>query len=447
MKNVIYSKLKINSISKKKIWSLTWPIILANLSIPLVGLTDASIMGHMPNTLYIAGVALSGIIFNFLFSIFSFLRMGTTGLISQAYGQQNYNEIWLCLYRVIIISLLIGGVILTFQNQLLAFAIYILAPDVKLEPIINQYFKIRILAIPAGLINMVILGWFFGIQKPKLIMLQLLIINFCNIILSLYFVLFLKWGVSGVAYGSVYSQYLGLIISILFIYKYKINRYSQKLDLKNIFLIPQLKKFGSISKELLIRTLCLIFIQSYLLYMASSIGIIELATIEILLIIFNFTSYGLDGFAHTAEALTGQAIGAKKKYLLQQSTKKTTEMAIIMAILISMIWFISKDIIINLITNIPELKKMVWELWPLLVATPLISVFAFQLDGIFIGATLVKEMRNSVILAMIIFLISIEIFSINGINLNELWLSFLIYLSIRGLVLMCYYSKVLKIIT
>ena len=201
-------------INRKKIWSLSWPIILANLTIPLIGITDTMIMGHMPSSLYIASIALGSIIFNFLYAGLNFLRMGTTGIISQQFGKKDFNEVLLSFFRALIIAIVIGIIFIVFKESILNLAIYVFNPSEEIKPLLKIYFFTRVVGLLAGLINMVFLGWFFGMQKTKSVMLQLVCINSMNIILSIYFCIILKYGIFGVALGSVIGQFSGLALSI-----------------------------------------------------------------------------------------------------------------------------------------------------------------------------------------------------------------------------------------
>ena len=199
-------------INRKQIWSLSWPVIIANLTIPLVGLTDTAIMGHMPTSEYIASIALGALIFTFIYAGLNFLRMGTTGIIAQNLGKKNSEEILLGFLRPIVLCFIFSFLIIISKDYILDFSIYILNPNHSLRQHMQEYFHLRILAIPFGLINLVFLGWFFGLQKPKSVLLQIIIINFFNISFSIYFALILNKGIQGIALGSVLAQISGFIV-------------------------------------------------------------------------------------------------------------------------------------------------------------------------------------------------------------------------------------------
>ena len=219
-------------INRKSIWSLSWPLIIANFTIPLVGLTDTIIMGHMPDSTYIAAIALGGIVFNFMYAGLNFLRMSTTGIVSQNLGSKDFDEVLLNLLRPLFIAFLIGLILLLSKDFLFNLSVYFLTPDEKLQKLYKEYLFIRMIGLPAGLLNVVFLGWFFGMQQTRPILIQLITINVVNVISSLYLAVILDYGIYGVALGSVMAQFSGLFISII-VFSYSL----KKLNLKIFILI------------------------------------------------------------------------------------------------------------------------------------------------------------------------------------------------------------------
>ena len=242
------------SINRKKIWSLSWPVIIANFTIPLVGLTDTVIMGHMPNSLYLASIAFGGIVFNFVYAGLNFLRMGTTGITAQKIGEKNHEEVFFSLIRPLLLAFFIGIFIYLLKNNIYNFSLYFLTPNKEVQDLFKEYLFIRLIGLPFGLINMVFLGWFFGMQKTKSVMLQLIIINFANIIFSIYFSVILDLGIYGVAIGSVIAQFSGLLISILMFSNFYKNLNFQKFNLKKIINFQNFSPLFLISKNLFLRT-------------------------------------------------------------------------------------------------------------------------------------------------------------------------------------------------
>ena len=433
-------------INRKKVWSLSWPLIIANFTIPLVGLTDTIIMGHMPDSLYLAAIAIGGIVFNFMYAGLNFLRMGTTGIVAQKFGENNFEEVFFSLLRPTLIAVSVGFILYLNRNYIYDLSVYFLTPDQQLLALYKEYLFIRMIGLPAGLLNIVFLGWFFGMQKTKSVMLQLVIINLMNVIASLYLAVYLEYGIFGVALGSVLAQISGLLLSIIiFLNHFKTLNFSS-FDLKKIINLNGFLNLFSISKNLFVRTMLLVSVQAYLIKKSGLIGVDQLATMEILIVIFGLSSYTLDAFAHAAESTVGVSIGSKNKKNIYKSIKNTTEFALSFSVLIGIVLYITDYYIINLFTNIPVLQNLTFDLWNLVIITPFISMLAFQLDGIFIGATLAKEMRNSMILSSLIFYLIIEFIIQDTLNLKNLYSCFLLFLILRGVFLTFYLPRVFKLI-
>ena len=433
-------------INRKKVWSLSWPLIIANFTIPLVGLTDTIIMGHMPDSLYLAAIAIGGIVFNFMYAGLNFLRMGTTGIVAQKFGENNFEEVFFSLLRPTLIAVSVGFILYLNRKYIYDLSVYFLTPDKQLLALYKEYLFIRMIGLPAGLLNIVFLGWFFGMQKTKSVMLQLVIINLMNVIASLYLAVYLEYGIFGVALGSVLAQISGLLLSIIiFLNHFKTLNFSS-FDLKKIINLNGFLNLFSISKNLFVRTMLLVSVQAYLIKKSGLIGVDQLATMEILIVIFGLSSYTLDAFAHAAESTVGVSIGSKNKKNIYKSIKNTTEFALSFSVLIGIVLYITDYYIINLFTNIPVLQNLTIDLWTLVIITPFISMLAFQLDGIFIGATLAKEMRNSMILSSLIFYLIIEFIIQDTLNLKNLYSCFLLFLILRGVFLTFYLPRVFKLI-
>ena len=433
-------------INRKKVWSLSWPLIIANFTIPLVGLTDTIIMGHMPDSLYLAAIAIGGIVFNFMYAGLNFLRMGTTGIVAQKFGENNFEEVFFSLLRPTLIAVSVGFILYLNRNYIYDLSVYFLTPDQQLLALYKEYLFIRMIGLPAGLLNIVFLGWFFGMQKTKSVMLQLVIINLMNVIASLYLAVYLEYGIFGVALGSVLAQISGLLLSIIiFLNHFKTLNFSS-FDLKKIINLNGFLNLFSISKNLFVRTMLLVSVQAYLIKKSGLIGVDQLATMEILIVIFGLSSYTLDAFAHAAESTVGVSIGSKNQKNIYKSIKNTTEFALSFSVLIGIVLYITDYYIINLFTNIPVLQNLTIDLWTLVIITPFISMLAFQLDGIFIGATLAKEMRNSMILSSLIFYLIIEFIIQDTLNLKNLYSCFLLFLILRGVFLTFYLPRVFKLI-
>ena len=433
-------------INRKKVWSLSWPLIIANFTIPLVGLTDTIIMGHMPDSLYLAAIAIGGIVFNFMYAGLNFLRMGTTGIVAQKFGENNFEEVFFSLLRPTLIAVSVGFILYLNRNYIYDLSVYFLTRDQQLLALYKEYLFIRMIGLPAGLLNIVFLGWFFGMQKTKSVMIQLVIINLTNVFASLYLAVYLEYGIFGVALGSVLAQISGLLLSIIIFFNHFKTLNFISFDLKKIINLNGFLNLFSISKNLFVRTMFLVSVQAYLIKKSGLIGVDQLATMEILIVIFGLSSYTLDAFAHAAESTVGVSIGSKNKKNIYKSIKNTTEFALTFSVLIGIALYITDYYIINLFTDISILQDLTLDLWSLVIITPFISMLAFQLDGIFIGATLAKEMRNSMILSSLIFYLIIEFIIQDTLNLKNLYSCFLLFLILRGVFLTFYLPRVFKLI-
>ena len=433
-------------INRKNIWSLSWPLIIANFTIPLVGLTDTIIMGHMPDSSYIAAIALGGIVFNFMYAGLNFLRMSTTGIVSQKLGSKDFDEILLSLLRPLLIAFLIGLILLLSKEFLFNLSVYFLTPDEKLKDLYKEYLFVRMIGLPAGLLNVVFLGWFFGMQQTRSIIIQLITINVVNVISSLYLAVILDYGIYGVALGSVLSQYSGLFLSIV-VFSYSLKKLNlETFDLKKFKDISSFLKLFSISKDLFLRTMLMVSVQAYIIKKAGLIGVDELAAIEILLVIFSLSSYSLDAFAHAAESSIGVSIGSKNKKNIYKAIRITTELALFLSIIIGFVLYLSNYYLISIFTDIITLRDLTFGLWGLVVITPFIAMSAFQLDGIFIGATLAREMRNCTIFSSLIFFTILEYWFENNLDLKGLYTSFLLFLISRGVFLTIYLPRVFRLV-
>ena len=433
-------------INRKSIWSLSWPLIIANFTIPLVGLTDTIIMGHMPDSTYIAAIALGGIVFNFMYAGLNFLRMSTTGIVSQNLGSKDFDEVLLSLLRPLFIAFLIGLILLLSKDFLFNLSVYFLTPDEKLQKLYKEYLFVRMIGLPAGLLNVVFLGWFFGMQQTRPILIQLITINVVNVVSSLYLAVILDYGIYGVALGSVMAQFSGLFISII-VFSYSLKKLNLKIfNLKKLRDIKSFLKLFSISKDLFIRTMLMVSVQAYVIKKAGLLGVDELAAIEILLVIFSLSSYSLDAFAHSAESSIGVSIGSKNKKNIYKAIRITTELALILSIIIGIILYVSNSYLISIFTDITALRNLTIGLWGLVVITPFIAMSAFQLDGIFIGATLAKEMRNCTIFSSLIFFIILEYWFEKNLDLKGLYSCFLLFLISRGIFLTIYLPRVFRLV-
>ena len=412
-------------------------MIIANISTPLLGLVDTAVMGHLDNASFLAAVALAGLIFNFLFWGFGFLRMGTAGLSAQAFGANNALELNAIFLRAIILALSISLLILLAQQPIAAFSFYLINCDTNIEALAQQYFDIRIWSAPAILSQYVILGWFLGRQNTTNPLLIVVTTNLCNICLDLLFVVHYGMNTEGVALASVWSEYTGLILGVFLIIR-NIPKCSHSLSWSYLFQADKIKAMLLINSHLFIRTLCLIFTFSFFTVQGAKFGSAILAANAVLMNFQTFMAYTLDGFAHAAEALIGRALGAKNRILFQQSLKTTALWSLLVALLFTLTFSLAGQDIINTLTHLSEVREPAYEYLPWLIILPLISFSSFLMDGVFIGATLSRQMRDCILFSLFLVFLPAWYYT-QPLNNHGLWLALTVFMLMRSLIMLGYY--------
>ena len=435
----------------RHIWSLSWPIFLANITVPLVGAVDTAMMGRLDDVAYVGGVGLGALIFNFIYFSFGFLRMGTTGLVAQAHGRNLPDEIVNWLARGLFLAFSLGIILLLAMPLLRWIAVISFAGSADVETLMISYLNVRIFAAPAALANMVLIGCLFGRQNMRLCMTHLLVVNLLNLILNIAFVIGLGMDIEGVALASVIAQWTGFIVTISLM-KW---RWGNMLDGFVSYLFtglftgtspwlqwPAFGNFFRLGRDIFIRTMLLLTCEAILLNQAAQLGDIELAVCHLMMVIFSMIAFGLDGFAHAAEALVGAAIGRNDRNMLDRAILRTNCLAVLTAILMALIIWLGRDIIIGLLTQQDELIALTAANWIWVILLAPASWFAFQLDGIFIGATRTGEMRNAMIMTTILFIFLV--WGLREYGIGGLMGAFTLYLALRGFTLWPYLGRVRK---
>ncbi len=417
-------------------------MIIANISTPLLGLVDTAVMGRLHNADFLAAVALAGLIFNFIFWGFGFLRMGTSGLSAQAFGADNSSELNAILMRGIFLALCIAILILVFQSCIADFSFFLLDSRESIAVLAQQYFSIRIWSAPATLCQYVVLGWFLGRQNTKSPLLIVLTINVCNICLDLLFVVHYGMQSEGVALASVIAEYLGLLLGIGLVIK-SIPSGSICFSGSALFAWDKLAAMLRINGHLFIRTLCLIFVFGFFTVQGEKLGGSILAANAVLMNFQSFMAYALDGFAHAAEALIGRALGEKNTMLFQKSLATTGFWSFVMALLFVLVFSLVGHEIINALTHLDEVRDLAYEYLPWLIALPLFSFISFFMDGVFVGATLSRQMRNCIIVSL--FVVFLPVWYATQAFANQgLWLALSVFMMIRSLMMLAYYYRFKK---
>ena len=425
--------------SWRHIWAISWPVLLANITFPLVGAADTAMMGRLEDASFVGGVALGSLVFNFIYFGLGFLRMGTTGLVAQAHGRGDATAIEHHMVRGLVLALCLGTGLVLATPLVLALTGVLLAASPAVEALMQQYVGIRLLAVPAAFANMVLLGCLFGRQHMRLVLVQIIFINVTNLGLNILFVLGLGMAIEGVALASVAAQWTGLVLTLVLI------RWQWRDLLAGIarrvfrfrpawFDPAAFRRFFVIGGDIMIRTVLILLSEAVLLNNAATIGDLSLATAQLVLVMFSLISFGLDGYAHAAEALVGEAIGRRNLPMLDQVVRRTNILAGISALVISILAWAGGPLIIATLTSQADLAAMTLAHWHWVALLAPVAFMAFQMDGIFIGATRSREMRNAMILAFAGFLLAVLV--AGGYGLNGLLAAFTIYLGLRGITLM-----------
>ena len=425
--------------SWRHIWAISWPVLLANITFPLVGAADTAMMGRLEDASFVGGVALGSLVFNFIYFGLGFLRMGTTGLVAQAHGRGDATAIEHHMVRGLVLAFCLGTGFVLATPLVLVLTGVLLAASPAVEALMKQYVGIRLLAVPAAFANMVLLGCLFGRQHMRLVLVQIIFINVTNLALNILFVLGLGMAIEGVALASVAAQWTGLVLTLVLI------RWQWRDLLAGIarrvfrfrpawFDPAAFRRFFVIGGDIMIRTVLILLSEAVLLNNAATIGDLSLATAQLVLVMFSLISFGLDGYAHAAEALVGEAIGRRNLPMLDQVVRRTNILAGISALLISILAWAGGPLIIATLTSQANLAAMTLAHWHWVALLAPVAFMAFQMDGIFIGATRSRDMRNAMILAFAGFLLAILV--AGGYGLNGLLAAFTIYLGLRGITLM-----------
>ena len=420
---------------RKTVWQIAIPVMLANLTIPLVGLADTAVMGRLGHAYYIGGVAMGSFVFSLITIVFGFQRMATTGLVAQAYGAGDRSKIFHHLYQGVTVAALLGFGIIFLSIPAVSVARMLLTASPEVLNGMAEYVSIIAYSGPAICLNMVALGLLFGLQKIRYCMIQLIILNLANIGFNLYFVFGLGMKIDGVALASVVAQYLGLFVStILVIRSLGTLRSFPCYDLRAVLAIAPLARYASLGVNLTIRTICIVMGEVLVLNAAGGMSDEALAASQLGFVIFGLMAYSLDGFAHAVEALVGQAIGKKDVLTLRRAIAESTILAVMTASVTSILIAVTSSAFLHFMTDLPEVIAIAQDIYIWIIILPVVSIWAFQMDGVFIGATKAVTMRNSLLLSMAIFIPLLYV-SKSYAGLDGIWFAFNILLATRGLTL------------
>jgi MATE family multidrug resistance protein len=423
------------------ILKLSIPIFFANLAIPLVGIIDTALMGNLGNLSYLSATSVAANLFSMIFWSFGFLRMGTVGIVSQALGQNNYKEILNIIFRNIFFVLIISTFIIFLQYFILNLSLQIFELTDLTKEFYTQYFKIRIYSAPGELTLYIITGLFVGLQKTKISSFAVGFFSVLNIILSVFFVKVYNLDIRGVAFGTLISALITslLFLSYTFVYLKKYTLLS--FNLYEIFKLDKLKNIFNINFNIFIRTILLTFSFLWFTYLGSQIGEDFIAANAILINLVFLSAFILDAYAFSIEGMVGYSLGKKDLNLFKIILKNSFILSSLTGLIISIIYFFINEWAINLMSDIAEIRSLssTFAIW--LVIMPFISSFCYQFDGIFIGVSQTRELRNAMIFSVTIYLI-ISIILTNFYSNTGIWISLCIFMILRALSLFYYMDKI-----
>lgn len=427
----------------RQILRLALPNIITNITVPLLGMVDIAIVGHIGNASHIGAIAIGTMIFNLIYWNFGFLRMGTSGLTAQAYGAEDWDEAMRIMVRGLAIAVSVALLLILLQYPIARLCELWIDSSENVMQLALLYFYIRIWAAPATLGLYVLKGWFIGMQNSKTPMWIAIIMNIINIVFSLLFVIVWKMGITGVALGTVMAQYSGLLMAIALWFK-QYGHFRSRIDIRGSLHIDAMKRFFKVNGDIFLRTLCLVAVFTFIPAISASMGDKILAANTLLMQLFTLFSYIMDGFAYAGESLIGRYTGAKDELMLRKSVRYLLRWGMIITLLFTIIYYFWGEYILAILTNDRTVINTAMEYMTWTILVPITGFSAFLFDGIYIGATASKSMRNIMFVATAAFFIGYYTLA-PSLGNDGLWIAFLIFLTLRGGLMWAWNKKVITV--
>lgn len=412
----------------KDILRIAIPSIISNITVPLLSLVDTTIVGHLGTTTYIGAIAVGSMLFNMIYWLFGFLRMGTGGLTAQAYGGNDTQASYHILIRSLSVSACFSLLIFTLQQPIVSIAFRFIDTTPEIESLARLYFNILIWGAPAVLGLYSFIGWFLGMQNARVPMMIAIVQNITNIVVSLGLVYGLDWKVEGVATGTLVAQYSGLLMAIT-IWRFRYHDKMRVSDWRQILHTEEIRKFFNVNRDIFLRTLCIIAVTTYFTSAGAGLGELQLAANTLLMQFFIMFSYIMDGYAYAAEALSGRFFGAGNLQAFKHLTRNLFGWGIALSTLFTAVYALAGSYILSLLTDESAVIALATDYLPFVTAIPYIAFSAFLFDGLFIGTTSTKEMLLSMTLAALLYFLTLILFPLAN---ATLWTAFLVYLGSRG---------------
>jgi MATE family multidrug resistance protein len=428
-------------LTHRAVLKIAVPVMISNVSTPLIGVVDTAVVGQIPDAAYIGAAAIGGLIFSLVFWSFGFLRMGTTGLAAQALGGRDTDEIAAILGRSLLVALAVGIALIVLKWPIRESAFAAVHASARVEGLARGYFDIRIWAAPATLANYALLGWFIGLGRTDIGLILQLVLNMVNMSLDVLFVLGFGWDVRGVALGTLLAEVCAAAVGLAMARRH-LRGMGAHWSMRQILIPDRLKRTFAVNGDIMIRTLALIAAFMWFASQGARQGDVVLAANSILLQFISVAAFFLDGFAFATEALVGRAMGAAHRSGLVLAVKLTTAWAAVVALSISFALFMCGPWIIDRLTVDLAARAAAHAYLPWAAAAPMLGVWAFQLDGIFIGATQTADMRNAMVVSLGVFLAAW--WALKPFGNNGLWAAFYVHYLARTATLLRHYPKLVR---
>ena len=419
-------------LTHRRVLTVALPVVLSNATVPILGAVDTGVVGQMGLAAPIGAVGIGAIALTAIYWIFGFLRMGTAGFTAQAHGAGRKGEVAALLSRAMIIGLCAGFMIVALQFPLMWLALQTAPASAEVETMARSYMGIRIYDAPAAIGIYALTGWMIGLGRTRSVLIVQLWMNGLNIVLDLWFVLGLEWGVEGVAIATLIAEWSGLLLG-LWLCRDALNTPAWK-DWPRVFERAQMVRFARVNRDILLRSVMLQGIFMSFVFLGARFGDVTLAANHVLLQFLEITAYAMDGFAIAAETLVGQAMGARSVARVRRAALMTSFWGLVSVILTASAFAFFGPWIIDLMTTAPDVRIEARAYLPYMIAAPLVGCAAWMLDGIFIGATRSADMRNMMALSAIIYVIALLIL-MPVIGNHGLWVALLISFVARGITL------------
>lgn len=415
-----------------RVWALAVPMILSNLTVPLVALVDSAVVGHLPHSYQLGAVAVGASFYTVLASLAMFLRMGTTGFAAQAAGKNDHSAMRRILFQSTVLAWVIAAIFAAAALPLAKMAFDVMQPSAQLHELAARFFQIRLLGLPAILMQYGFVGWLLGLQNARAPLAIMLVTNITNVILVLTFVLGLEWGVQGAAIASVCAEWSGVILG-LYLVRHRLSSVTGHIDWQAMRRWVSWKPLLQTNRDIFIRSLALQGVFLSITLRGAHLGDATVAANALLLNGLMVCSYALDGLSHAIEALCGHAIGARKKMALRRALVVAGGWALLISVLFAVAFALFGHLFIAMQTDMPDVRRTAQHYMPYLALLPVIAVWSYVLDGLFIGATKAREMRNAMLASVAVVLplaLGLQSYANHG-----LWISLLAFMAVRAIMM------------